>query len=92
MGVIELAAGLPNVPNADGQSGRGGRTREVWARDDWKQFERACKIVKRKGDTLLLRCGNDLCPDRAITLQADASAERGAVLRCGCTDRVFLGK
>lgn len=86
---IVLAGGLDNLPSADGQSGRGGRTREVWARDDWKQFDRACATVRKKGDVLLLRCGNELCPDRAIKLEADASAERGAVLRCGCTDRVF---
>ncbi len=89
MGAIVLAGGLEAVPDATGQSQQGGRTREVWTNDERKRFERACRDVRGHGDLLLLRCGNELCPDRAIKLEADAGAERGAVLRCGCTDRVF---
>jgi hypothetical protein len=89
MGAIVLAAGLEAIPDASGQSKQGGRTREVWMNDDWRLFDRTCKVVRKKGDVLLLRCGNELCPDRDIKLEPDAGAERGAVLRCGCTDRVF---
>lgn len=89
MGAIVLASGLEAVPDAAGRSKQGGRTREVWTNDDRKRFDRVCRDVRGHGDLLLLRCGNELCPDRAIKLEADAGAERGAVLRCGCTDRVF---
>jgi hypothetical protein len=52
-------------------------------------LDRFAKMVRGHGDTISLHCGNELCPDRAIKLEADASAERGAVLRCGCSERVF---
>jgi hypothetical protein len=89
MGAIALASGLQNIPKADGSSGTGTRNREVWIYDDWRLFDRACKVVRKHGDRLLLKCGAELCPSPNIVLEADASAERGAVLRCGCTDRVF---
>lgn len=89
MGAIVLAAGLESIPDAAGQSHQGGRTREVWTNADRRLFDRACRMVRGKGDRLLLHCGNELCADRTIKLEADAGAERGAVLRCGCTDRVF---
>lgn len=90
MGAIAIVGGLESVPDAKGQSKQGGRSREVWTNADRQLFDRACRMVKKDhGDLLLLRCGNELCPDRAIKLEADAGAERGAVLRCGCTDRVF---
>lgn len=87
---IVLVAGLDAVADPKGRSGQGGRMREVWTNDDFRLFERVAKVVKVKGDTLLLRCGNELCADRAIKLVSDAAAPRGAVLRCGCTDRHFL--
>lgn len=86
---VVIVDGLEAIPDARGQSKQGGRTREVWTNDDRRLFDRACRMVSGHGDRLLLKCGNDLCPDRAIVLEADAGAERGAVLRCGCTDRVF---
>lgn len=89
MGAIVLAAGLEAIPDATGQSGQGSRTRDVWTNDERRLFDRAAKMVRSHGDLMLLRCGSDLCPDRAITLEADASDARGAVLRCGCTDRSF---
>lgn len=89
MGAIQIATGLASAPDPQGRSGQGGRMREVWVHDDWRLFERACKLIRIKGDKLLLECGNTLCPDRAIRLTPDAAAERGAVLRCGCTDRHF---
>lgn len=89
MGQIVLAAGLEAVPDAAGQSKQGGRMREVWTNAERMQTDRFAKMVHSHGDTFLLRCGNELCPDRVIKLEADAGDARGAVLRCGCTDRVF---
>lgn len=88
-GAIVLASGLEAVPEADGSSKESQRTREVWTRDEWRRFDRCCKEVRGHGDVLLLKCGAEMCPDRVIQLVPDASADRGAVLRCGCTDRVF---
>ena len=90
MGDITIVSGLEAVPDAAGRSARGGRTRETWSNDDWRLFGRFSKMVRQHGDVVLLRCGNELCPNRAVKLEPDASAERGAVLRCGCTDRVIL--
>lgn len=89
MGVIEVVSGLESLADPKGQSKQGGRTREVWPKDDFRLFTRFSKMVRGHGDKALLRCGHDLCPDPVIKLEADASAERGAVLRCGCTDRVI---
>lgn len=88
-GGVQIVDGLANVPALDGQSGRGTRRREVWPDADKRIFDRAAKMVGGHGDKILLRCGASLCPDRTIALVADASTERGAVLRCGCTDRVM---
>lgn len=89
MGVVELATGLDNVPKADGQTGQGTRAREVWTNDERRKLDHLAKMIKGHGDLFFLKCGSDLCPDRTIALVAEASAPRGAVLRCGCTDRVF---
>lgn len=89
MSPIVIADGLEALADEKGQSKQGGRTREVWTNDERRRFDRTCRDVRGHGDVLLLRCGNELCPDRAIKLEPDAGAERGAVLRCGCTDRVF---
>lgn len=89
MGVIIQASGLAAVADPAGQSGRGGRDREVWTKADRQLFDRFAKMVRLHGDRVILRCGNKLCPERDIKLTADASEERGAVLRCGCTDRCF---
>lgn len=86
---VVIVGGLEAIPDPSGQSKQGGRTREVWTNADRMQLDRFARMVRGHGDVMLLRCGNDLCPDRAIKLEADAGAERGAVLRCGCTDRVF---
>lgn len=89
MGVIEIATGLPAMPTPAGEQQRGGRERDVYTNADKRAIDRAAKVVKQHGDTFYLKCGNELCPDRLIHLEVDASAERGAVLRCGCTDRTF---
>lgn len=86
---IVLASGLEAIADAKGQSTQGGRTREVWTNADRMLFDRFAKMVRGHGDTIALRCGNELCPDRGIKLEADAGSERGAVLKCGCTARVF---
>lgn len=89
MGVIELASGLESQPDAKGQSEAGKRKRVVWSNQERMRLDRVARDFKGHGDVFLLRCGNVTCADRAITLVSDASAPRGALLRCGCTDRVF---
>lgn len=65
------------------------RIRVVWTTDEKKLLNRLAKIFNMHGDRLLMRCGNQTCPDNSIRLHVDATQPTGAVLRCGCTDRVF---
>jgi hypothetical protein len=65
------------------------RTRVVWTTDERKRLDRCAKDFNQHGDKLLLKCGQMLCPDPRIHLAAAFDAPGGAVLRCGCTDRVF---
>jgi hypothetical protein len=88
-GVIIPARGLENAVDIRRDGEASGRIREVWPASDFQKFTRLAKVVRQHGDKLLLRCGADLCRDQVIRLEADGSAERGAVLRCGCTDRVI---
>lgn len=88
-GVIIPATGLESAVDVRKDGAASGRKREVWPAGDFKLFTRLSKVVRQHGDKLLLRCGASICRDQVIRLEADASAERGAVLRCGCTDRVM---
>jgi hypothetical protein len=65
------------------------RTRVVWTLAERKRLDRCAKDFNVHGDKLQLRCGQMTCPDPTMHLAADFSAPGGAVLRCGCTDRVF---
>lgn len=65
------------------------RLRVVWTMDEKKRLDRCARDFRAHGDKFLLRCGNTTCPDDRIVMHLDASAPTGAVLRCGCTDRVF---
>lgn len=85
---IEVVTGLPNAPNVASQVGAQ-RVREVWTREEWALFNRASKLMGDHGVKQRLVCGLEQCPDKAIRIHPDASAPMGAVLRCGCTDRVF---
>lgn len=68
------------------------RERVVWTRDEQKLLNRLSKVFNAHGDKLLLRCGNPVCPDHAMTLHEDQSNPGGMVLRCGCHDRAFTPK
>lgn len=65
------------------------REREVWTTTERKQINRVAKILITHGDALKLECGNPVCPDPRIRVAVDSTAASGAVLRCGCRDRVF---
>lgn len=85
---IEVVRGLEGVPDlADKATNQ--RVREVWTRDEWRRFNRAAKIMEEHGVKMRLLCTLAQCPDKNIRIHPDASAPSGAVLRCGCTDRIF---
>lgn len=88
---LVVATGLESIPDVvkDQQAANAGRTREVWTPEEWKLFKRCAELFHRKGDKFLIRCRAELCPDPIVRLAVDPGADRGAVLRCGCTDRVF---
>jgi hypothetical protein len=65
------------------------RQRVVWTIDERKRLDRCAKDFNAHGDKLQLKCGQLTCPDPRIHLAADFNEPGGAVLRCGCTDRVF---
>jgi len=65
------------------------RTRVVWTLAERKRLDRCAKDFNVHGDKLQLRCGQITCPDPTIHLAAKFDEPGGAVLRCGCTDRVF---
>jgi hypothetical protein len=65
------------------------RQRVVWTLAEKKHLDRTSRDFAAHGDKFLLRCGNVTCPDDQIVMHVDASQPTGAVLRCGCTDRVF---
>lgn len=65
------------------------RVRVVWTMDEKKHLDRVARDFNAHGDKFLMRCGNPVCPDDRIIMHVDQSVPTGAVLRCGCTDRVF---
>lgn len=65
------------------------RQRQVWTNDEKKHLDRAAKVLLSHADRMLMLCGKALCPDPRIQLVRDGDSPRGAVLRCGCTDREF---
>jgi hypothetical protein len=65
------------------------RRRVVWTRAERQTLNRCAQAFNAHGDRLVLECGTRTCPDRRIHLAAAFDAPGGAVLRCGCTDRVF---
>lgn len=86
---IVPATGLGAIPDLATASEAQKRTRDLYSVEEVAAIDRAAKILTKHGDKMRLRCGAQLCPSRAIELVNEATAERGAVLRCGCTDRVF---
>lgn len=66
------------------------RQRVVWTTDEKKHLDRCARDFNSHGDKLLMLCGNPVCPEQRITLQQDGSSASGMVLRCGCSDRVFV--
>lgn len=67
------------------------RDRAVWTNDERKHLDRCAKDFNAHGDKLIMVCGNPCCPEPTIRLHPDEREPAGAVLRCGCTDRVFMG-
>jgi hypothetical protein len=65
------------------------RRRVVWTRAERRTLDACAKACNAHGDRLVLECAAQTCPDLRIHLAADFTAPGGAVLRCGCTDRVF---
>ena len=63
------------------------RDREVWTNDSKKLLDRLARMLNSAEVTLLLRCANELCPDRQITMVRDHTDPNGRIFRCGCKDR-----
>lgn len=63
------------------------RNRQVWSRDEWKQVDRASRLLRGHGVAVLMRCNRPACPDSMLT--PATLADGSSVLRCGCTDRVL---
>lgn len=85
---IEVVKGLEGIPDL-AASITNARVREVWVRDEWKLLNRTSKALEAHGVKIRMVCTIEQCPDKPIKIATDASAPSGAVLRCGCTDRVF---
>lgn len=82
---IEVVQGCGRL----GEQPEPARVRTVWTTDERRLLDRLAKTFNMHGDKILLRCGNPVCPSPVIVLKADQTSAGGAVLRCGCTDRVF---
>ncbi len=65
------------------------RKRDVYTDDERRLFDRACKMLTRHGDKVQLRCGASSCPDPVVKIVDAPRESGGAVLQCGCTDRVL---
>lgn len=63
------------------------RRREVWPRDEWKQVDRAAKVLNGHAIAVLMKCGIPGCPDP--NLEARPNPDGTLALRCGCTERVL---
>jgi hypothetical protein len=83
---IEVVQGLGRLGDKPEVSTR---RRVVWTREEKRRLDRVAADFNRHGDKFLLRCGNPACPSPVIALQGDGTDAAGALLRCGCTDRVF---
>ncbi len=66
------------------------RAKDTWTWDERKTLDRAAKLLNQHGDRMQIKCGNTVCPEPIIHLAFDDSEPGGAVLRCGCTDRLFV--
>jgi hypothetical protein len=84
------AAALLTVQNL-GEVVESTRGREVWTKADKKMLDRVSRLIASHGDRMALTCGHATCADRQIRIHVDPTSASGAVLRCGCTDRVFNG-
>jgi hypothetical protein len=85
---LEVVKGLEGAPDLKAIAGNT-RIRQVWTRERWKLLNRLSKVLEEEGVKMRLVCHLAQCPDKAIKIANDATAPMGAVLRCGCTDRVF---
>lgn len=67
------------------------RRRHVLTRAEWKLYEKALGLFRASDLDVQMRCGAKRCDDRTIVKITPelAGREQQAILRCGCTDRVF---
>lgn len=86
---IVTAEGLGAVPDLRAKASAATRHRDVYTSDEVNLFDRCVAMLRAHGDRIQIRCGSDVCPDKLVTIEPDPTVETGAVLRCGCTDRVF---
>lgn len=92
---IEVVRGLEGVPDISQAALDNPRIREVWSKDERQELDKLARRAERWGRphgvkvTYRLECELEHCPDKKIKLTPLASAPGGAVLRCGCTDRIF---
>lgn len=63
------------------------RRREVWPRDEWKQVDRAARVLNGHQIAVLMKCGIPGCPEPA--LEAQQRHDGALALRCGCTERLL---
>lgn len=63
------------------------RRRVVLPRSEWKQIDRAARVLNQHEIATIMRCGREGCPQPILSpvRRHDGSV----VLRCGCTDRVL---
>lgn len=66
-----------------------GRQRDVYTDDERRLLDRCSKMLIRHGDKIQIRCGATSCPDPVVRLVESQTESGGAVLRCGCSDRVL---
>lgn len=65
------------------------RERDVYTDDERRLLDRCAKMLTSHGDKIQIRCGATSCPDPVVKITESATESGGAVMRCGCTDRVL---
>jgi hypothetical protein len=83
---IEVVQGLGRLGDKPEVSTR---RRVVWTREEKRRLDRVAADFNRHGDKFLLRCGNRRVPRPRSCAAGRRTDAAGALLRCGCTDRVF---
>lgn len=63
------------------------RDKDTWLRDEWRLLDRATKMLKSKGITVLLKCDNPACKEQPIT--GERMADGSFVLTCAHAKRTM---